>query len=211
VPRLSRRPASPHTAALRWLLLVAACLIVSPAPARADWQFAPFFGYSFNGETTLVTPEALGDLKIRWSIGGTVTLIGRGPFGVEGLVLVVPHFFEAGNVGAVSSSRTYAVMGNVVLAAPQRWNEYGLRPFVSAGLGLMHATQRTTQAAAFPLNQNLLGYNVGGGAVGFLSDHTGLRFDLRYYDSLSRTNETIALGPVRLRYWTGTVGVVLKY
>jgi len=210
VPRLSRGSSSSRSAALRWLLLTAACLIGSPAPARADWQFAPFFGYSFNGETTLVTPEALGDLKVRWSIGGTVTLIGRGPFGVEGTVLVVPHFFEAGNVGAVSSSRTYAVMGNVVLAAPQGWNEYGLRPFVSGGLGLMHATQRTTPSV-FSLSENLLGYNVGGGAIGFISDHTGLRFDLRYYNSLSRTDETVALGPVRLRYWTGTVGVVLKY
>ena len=187
-----------------------AILIVGPARAWADWQFAPFFGYSFKGETTLVTPEALGDLKVRWTVGGTVTLIGRGPLGVEGTVLVVPHFFEAGNVGAVSSSRTYALMGNVVLAAPQGWNEYGLRPFVSGGLGLMHASQRTT-SPVFPINQNLLGYNVGGGAVGFINDHTGLRFDLRYYSSLSRTDEAVALGPVRLRYWTGTVGVVLKY
>ena len=69
------------------------------APARADWQFAPFFGYAFNGETTLVTPEALGDIKVRWNVGGTVTLIGKGPLGVEGIVLLVPHFFEAGNVG----------------------------------------------------------------------------------------------------------------
>jgi len=210
VPRLSRGSLFAPRAAFRWLLLTAACLFLNPAPARADWQFAPFFGYSFNGETTLVTPEARGDLKIRWTVGGTVTLIGRGPLGVEGTVLVVPHFFEAGNVGAVSSSRTYALMGNVVLATPLGWNEYGLRPFVSGGLGLMHATQRTTPAV-FSLSEDLLGYNVGGGAIGFINDHTGLRFDLRYYSSLSRTDEAVALGPVRLRYWTGTVGVVLKY
>ena len=209
MPRLFRRPSCSGALALR-SLIATAILVVSPAPARADWQFAPFFGYSFKGETTLVTPEALGDLKVRWTVGGTVTLIGRGPIGVEGTVLVVPHFFEAGNVGAVSSSRIYALMGNVVLAAPQGWNEYGLRPFVSGGLGLMHASQRTT-SPVFPIDQNLLGYNVGGGAIGFINDHTGLRFDLRYYSSLSRTDEAVALGPVRLRYWTGTVGVVLKY
>jgi len=210
VPRLPRRPSTPRTAACRALLCALALLVGHAAPAQADWQFAPFFGYSFKGETTLFTPEALGDLKVRWTVGGTVTLLGRGPFGVEGTVLLVPRFFEAGNLGAVTSSRTYAVMGNVVLAAPQGWNEYGLRPYVSGGLGLMHATQRTT-ASVFSLNQNLLGYNVGGGATGFISDHTGLRFDLRYYSSLSRTEDTVALGPVRLRYWTGTIGVVLKY
>jgi hypothetical protein len=210
VPRSPRRPSSPRLRALRRLLLLAIAVIGNPLPAHADWQFAPFFGYSFNGETTLFTPEALGELTVRYTVGGTVTLIGRGPLGVEGTVLLVPRFFEAGNVGAVTSSRTYALMGNVVLAAPQGWNEYGLRPYVSGGLGLMHATQRTT-ASVFTLNQNLLGYNVGGGAIGFINDHTGLRFDLRYYSSLSRTEDTVALGPVRLRYWTATVGVVLKY
>jgi hypothetical protein len=196
--------------ALTLLGLAALLWLGSVAPARADWQFSPFFGYAFKGETSLVTPEVLGTLKVRWAIGGTVTALGRGPFGVEGIVLLVPQFFEAGNVGAVSSSRTYAVMGNAVLTAPRNWNEYGLRPFVSGGLGLMHATQNTTIPAAFPLDKNLLGYNVGGGAVGFLTDHTGLRFDLRYYSSLSRS-EGDAFGPGRLRFWTGAVGVVLRY
>ncbi|MEO7276187.1 MAG: hypothetical protein ABIX28_25535 [Vicinamibacterales bacterium] len=210
MPPLPHRQSTLRGPSLRALLCAAVILAGDAAPAHADWQFAPFFGYAFKGETTLFTPETLGDLKVRWTVGGTVTLIGRGPLGVEGTVLLVPRFFEAGNLGAVTSSRTYAVMGNVVLAAPQGWNEYGLRPYVSGGLGLIHATQRTT-ASVFSLNQNLLGYNVGGGATGFISEHTGLRFDLRYYSSLSRTDDTVAIGPVRLRYWTGTVGVVLKY
>ena len=101
-------------------------------------------------------------------------------------------------------------MGNVVLAAPLSWNEYGLRPFVSGGLGLMHATQ-TTIPNILPLNENLLGYNVGGGAVGFITDHTGLSFDLRYYSSLSRTERPSRSDRPGSGYWTGAVGVVLKY
>jgi hypothetical protein len=198
--------------AVRLLTLSCIVSIMSAAPAYADWWFAPFFGYTFKGETTLVSEgAALGDLKVRWSFGGAVTLIGRGQVGVEGIFLLVPHFFEAGNTGTVSSSRTYTLMGNVVLAIPQSWNEYGLRPFVSGGLGLMRATQQTTIPNVFPLNESLLGYNVGGGAVGFITDHTGLRFDLRYYSSLSRNEPSPAFGPAQLRYWTGAVGVVLKY
>jgi hypothetical protein len=196
--------------ALRLLTVTCIVSIWNVAPAQADWWFAPFFGYAFKGETTLVTPEALGEIKVRWSVGGSVTLIGNGPLAVEGIYLLVPHFFEAGNVGAVASSRTYALMGNVVLTAPKKWNEYGLRPFVSGGLGLMRATQQTT-VNVFPLNETMLGYNVGGGAVGFITNHTGLRFDLRYYSSLSRSEDSPALGPAQLRYWTGAVGVVLKY
>jgi Outer membrane protein beta-barrel domain len=187
------------------------CLIaVSAAPARADWQFAPFFGYTFNGSTTLVDLED-GATKVHWSVGGSATLIGPGPVGVEGLFLLVPHFFEAGDVPALATSRTYALMGNVVLAAPRAWNEYGLRPFLSGGVGLMHASQQTTVPQALPLSKTLFAYNVGGGATGLVTDHLGLRFDLRLYSSLSRTEETVGFGPARLRYWTGTVGVVFRY
>ena len=116
----------------------------------------------------------------------TATLIGKGPLAVEGISCWSRISSRRETAARVSSSRVYSLMGNVVLAAPLRWNEYGLRPFVSGGLGLMHATQ-TTIPNILPLNENLLGYNVGGGAVGFITRHTGLRFDLRYYRSLSRT------------------------
>jgi len=45
----------------------------------------------------------------------------------------------------------------------------------------------------------------------FITRHTGVRFDLRYYSSLSRNENSPAFGPAQLRYWTGAVGVVLKY
>ena len=51
--------------------------------------------------------------------------------------------------------------------------------------------------------------NVGGGAVGFLSDHVGVRFDLRYFRNIKGVSQEdledfpVTLGePVRLRYWT---------
>src|SRR5262249_47431962 len=152
----------------RVALLCTAILTLAASPARADWQYAPFFGYTFAGSTTLVDLEQ-GASKVHWSVGATATLIGRGPIGIEGLFSLVPHFFEAGDVSALATSRTYALMGNVVLATPRSWNEYGLRPFVSGGFGLMHAYQRTTVPQALPLNRNLFAYNVGGGAVGFIT------------------------------------------
>jgi hypothetical protein len=196
--------------ALRLVLLSGTLFAFTASPARADWQFAPFFGFTFKGSTTLVDLED-GASKVHWGFGGTATLIGRGPIGVEGLFVLVPHFFESEDVLALATSRMYALMGNVVVAAPQSWNEYGLRPFVSGGVGLLHASQQTTDRRALPLNRTFFAYNIGGGAVGFITEHTGLRFDLRYYSSLSRTEETIGFGPAQLRYWTGAVGVVLKY
>jgi hypothetical protein len=61
-----------------------------------------------------------------------------------------------------------------------------------------------------------MGMNVGGGAVGFLTDRTGVRFDLRYFKNvrgidLEERGEPISVGPVQLRFWTLSFGVVIKH
>jgi hypothetical protein len=62
-----------------------------------------------------------------------------------------------------------------------------------------------------PYRNSLLGYNVGGGAVGFLTDTIGLRFELRYLAQLGPGAEGgAAFGRARLRYWVTTIGVVLR-
>jgi hypothetical protein len=197
---------------LRLVMLCSVLQILVAAPARADWLFAPLLGLTFKGSTTIVDLED-GAGKSHWNFGGAATWLGAGPVGIEGLFVFTPNFFESGDLPAFESSRSYALMGNVVLAAPLGWNEYGLRPFVSGGLGLLHAGLQTeADPRAFPINRNLLAYNFGGGAVGFISDHTGLRFDLRYFTSLERAEgEGLGFGPVRLSYWTTSVGVVLRY
>jgi hypothetical protein len=197
----------------RVLALLGVLLFSVPATARAEWQLTPFLGLTFKGNTTLIDHEQAAD-KVHWTFGGTVALMGAGPVGVEGVVAYTPGFFQQDITPIVDivDSHTLAIMGNVVLTTPRSWNEYGLRPFVSGGIGLLHAT--ATDAFEFtPVNTNLLGYNVGGGAVGFLNDRVGLRFDLRYFSNLKPSDdpELSVTGRVHLSYWTSSVGVVLKY
>ena len=202
----------------RVLGLVGALFFSMPASARAEWQLTPFLGLTFKGDTTLLDYEQASG-KAHWTFGGSVALMGSGPVGVEGLVVYTPGFFQQDNPPAVDGvlppdiieSRTLAIMGNVVLTTPRSWNEYGLRPFVSGGIGLLQAT--ATDALEFtPVNTSLLGYNIGGGAVGFLNDRVGLRFDLRYFSNLKPSDDPeIAIGRVHLSYWTSSVGVVLRY
>jgi hypothetical protein len=195
-----------------------------PARVSAEWQFAPFVGFNFLGDTNLLFLE--GATEQHWNLGGTVRLVGAGPLGVETFILYVPGFFNTpeGNPifadtppeETISESRTFALMGNLVLTTPRSWNQYGLRPFVSGGFGLLNV-HATDEAGLFPTRANLPGYNVGGGAVGFLTDRVGLRFDLRYFRTLppgqEPTAESLTLDGqrVRLHYWTGTLGVVIKY
>ncbi|MGH8637381.1 MAG: hypothetical protein ACREUZ_09640 [Burkholderiales bacterium] len=190
-----------------------------PARSAAEWQFTPFVGYTFKGATTLFDFES-GAEQTHWNFGGAMTLIGASPFGVEAYFVRTPGFFENDSVvcvieTCVTNSRTYVFMGNAVIATPRAWNRYGLRPFLSGGIGLLHASLSRARDP-LPTDLNLLGMNLGGGAVGFLSDRIGLRFDLRYFRKIQGADEDelefpVGIPPIRLRYWTTSFGVVIKY
>jgi hypothetical protein len=209
------------TRAIRVLALCSLLAVVSPARAFAEWQLAPFVGLSFLGDTNIALTELP---KRHWNFGGIARLVGAGPIGVEAVVLYVPGAFKSFDVDplflnptqnseTITQSRAFAMMGNVVLTTPRAWNQYGLRPYASGGFGLLHVFHNDLK---LPLRANLPAYNVGGGAVGFIADRVGLRFDLRYYRTTPPGIEPTELAltaddHVRVRFWTGTVGVVFKY
>jgi hypothetical protein len=204
---------------IRLLTLCALVTACAPGRAHAEWQLAPFVGFSFLGQTNLALTQVS---EGHWNIGGTARLVGAGPLGVEALFLYVPGAFQSSELDPISlpseptitDSLSLALMGNVVLTTPRAWNEYGLRPYVSGGLGLLHAWH---DEETFPARANVPGYNVGGGAVGFLTDRVGLRFDLRFFRTLppgaepNREITTDGVSRLRIRYWTATVGAVFKY
>jgi len=196
----------------KFSVIAVSAMLLAALPARADaeWQLAPFIGWTFNTNTTIVDLGAGRD-ESHWTFGGSGTLLGAGPVGVEALFLYTPGFFGGSEGSVIEGSRSIALMGNVVLTTPRSWNEYGLRPFVSGGLGLLHASTQDVQDI-LGVNQNLLGFNIGGGAVGFVTNRTGLRFDLRYFRHLNPTEgEGESIGDVQLSYWTATIGVVFRF
>jgi hypothetical protein len=208
----------------RVLLFSAILFLTFPDAAAAEWQFAPFIGYTFKATSTFndfdLDEDREATDQTRLNFGGAVRLIGESPFGIEAYYVHTPGFFDPKRrfgiiLPVVLESRTYAVMGNVVLSTPRHWNRYGLRPSLSGGIGLMHASL-DDQLQVSPYTVNLLGMNIGGGAVGFLSEHVGVRFDVRYFRNikgvpLEDLDPVITLGqPVQLRYWTIDFGVVFK-
>jgi hypothetical protein len=171
-------------------------------------------GITFGGNTSVNDPQG-ADGKRYWNFGGAVGLLGAGPLGVEGLFVYVPGFLNgnAGDVPTVFKGRSYAVMGNVVLTVPSR-NRYGLRPFLTGGVGVLQVSYELLNLPFLPTpDETLTGYNLGGGAIGFLSDHTGVRMELRHYGTLIPREAApgIAFGTVRLRYWSASAGVVIRY
>jgi hypothetical protein len=191
-----------------------------PAPAHAEWQITPMLGVTFRGNTTLIDPENATGAPHK-EFGGAVTFLSKGLFGVEGVLSVTPGFFHVERprsrdgeplptgIQLVTGSYTLAAMGNVVVAAPRRYTEYFLRPFASAGLGVLRASE--TNVADLNVEATRLGFNVGGGAIGFLTAHTGVRFDLRYYSNVHRAPPRgTAVGPVHLRYLVASIGLVIR-
>jgi hypothetical protein len=206
----------------RVLLLAGFLSGLVPASAHAEWQFAPFGGFSFGGGTNIFLTEFP---KSHWTFGGTARLIGAGPLGVESLFIYVPGTFRSVDIDplfldsaqpseSITKSHAFAFMGNVVLTTPRAWNQYGLRPYVSGGMGLLQVYHNEPKV---PARANLPAYNVGGGAVGLLSDRVGLRFELRYFSTTPHGREpseeilTNDNERVRVHFWAATMGVVFKY
>jgi hypothetical protein len=203
----------------RHVLCAIVLSMASAAPARADWHVIPFVGVTFGGTTNLALLESAAS-ETKLTFGGAVSVIGSGIFGIEGEFGYLPGFFERDTSlpplqqntppPPVTRGGVWTLMGNLVVAVPERWTGYSLRPFVSGGVGLMHVSARDPAIELFPVNSNLLGMNVGGGAVGFLSDRYGLRLEIRYFRNLSGDETADSFGSTRLSYWRGNVGLVIR-
>src|SRR5262245_20184361 len=108
-------------------------LAFAPAvPASAEWHIVPLVGLTFHGNTN-APPVVQVPIGTHANLGGAVTLLGEGILGVEGIGVFTPTFKGDDPVlnSILQSSRTLAIMGNVVLTTPRRWTEYSLRPYVS--------------------------------------------------------------------------------
>jgi Outer membrane protein beta-barrel domain len=184
-------------------------------PAAAEWQLTPFIGLTLDGSTTFFDPEneetggTFGRKHL--TLGGSGSLFWQGPIGVEGLFVFVPGIFDRENLANIKSSRTLALMGNVVVTIPRAWSEHGLRPFASGGFGLLQVAKEDP-LDLFPVRRNVLGYNVGGGAVGPITERTGVRFEVRLISYVKSGDiRGVSFDRENLRYWTATVGVVFRY
>jgi hypothetical protein len=101
-------------------------------------------------------------------------------------------------------------MGNVVTAVPLSVSGYWLRPYALAGGGLMRATVTDKLDEGF--KRNLFAIDVGGGAIGLITNDSGLRFDIRYFRSVRTAGEGSFSGTrPSLAFWRASVGAIFKF
>jgi len=190
--------------------------VLVPATARAEWHITPYLAVAFGGDTNIIALglDPGGAVKKRHNgFGVSAGLISNGWFGVEGDFAVVPGFFGDRSV-TVASSRLTTLSGNVVVLVPRRIVGDSLRPYATGGFGLVRAGVSFDSDGLERFSRNLIGFNVGGGVTGFLTDRAGVRWDVRYFRGRSGDDDlpvTGGIGTPTLSFWRLSMGVVLRY
>jgi hypothetical protein len=132
-------------------------------------------------------------------------------FGVDVDVSDVPGFMEADDKHLVLHSRVTTLCGNVVLAAPHRLTEYSLRPYFVAGGGLMRA-RRITSLSVSDVSAVYPAFDLGVGAVAFVTPFTGVAWDVRRFQSFNDSAErSSGFDGEHLTFWRATMALVIRY
>jgi hypothetical protein len=182
----------------------AVALVFAPMQARADGFVSPWIGTSFgsgsnidNGRTTFgVTAGAMG----AGIIGGEVD------FGYN------PSFF--GTKNDFGNNTVLDLMGNVIVGVPIGGTHgAGVRPYVTGGLGLLRTQIDGGTLFNVSSSNNMFGWNVGAGVMGYFAQHVGVRGDLRYlrgFEDLNTGITAIDLNNNQLKLWRASIGVVFR-
>ena len=196
---------------VRIIALAVACAAVHPASASADWFITPFLGIKFASSTSLVDLE-LGASNPKMTLGVSATILSDNIVGVEGELGIFPRFFERSSGGnLIARSNVTTLFGSVMFALPRTITRDSLRPYAIAGVGLIHVGIDDT-LGILPVDTNLLGIGIGGGALGRLTNRTSLRFEVRHIRNLVPANENVLdFGTTGrpIKYWRAAVGVSL--
>jgi opacity protein-like surface antigen len=199
-----------QSAHLRLTTLLALALALVPVPASADLFLAPFMGVKFGGSTSIVDLElAAGETTT--TLGATAFLLDDRILGYEVAFGYIPRYFEKGERDLIKpGSYAIDVMANLIVSAPPDFTRGGLRPYVIGGVGLIHA-EALDLLNIFQVRRTVPAANVGVGAIGLVTNNVGVRFDVRYLQSLSTDDGTLANVGRRIRYSRATVGLVLRF
>lgn len=160
----------------RYLLGALLMLTVWAAPARADWLFTPSIGSTFGADT---------NGNEHFTYGASLGWMGAGVFGWEADFSFTPEFFEGADddFDLDGGSNVVTAMMNAIIGVPVG-GQYGggFRPYFTGGIGMLQTEARSTDDL-FAVDNSEFGFNLGAGAIGFVTDHVGFRGDLRYLRS----------------------------
>ena len=173
-------------------LTLTVIVLAAPATARADGIFTPFAGVSFGGDQT----ERVA------TYGASLAGMAGGVFGFE-LDAAQTANAKTDTVFEANSTIT-TVNGNMIVGVPLG----AVRPYVVGGLGWLRAS---VTGAGQSVTSDGLGIAVGGGLMGFFSDHVGARIDLRYIRAVTAGDSLFDYDFQDFNYVRFTGGLALRF
>ena len=190
----------------------AAALVMAPMQARADGFVSPWIGSAFGGGDGVSNGVSTSELKNgQTTFGITAGGMGAGIIGGEVDFGYSPSFF--GDKTLFGSNTVMNLMGNVIIGVPVGGQHgAGIRPYVTGGLGLLRTQIDGGTLGNVSSSDNGLGWNLGGGVMGYFADHIGVRGDLRYMRGFNEQDLGFDTGDNlrALRFWRASVGVVIR-
>lgn len=185
---------------------VLALFMFAPAtPARADVVLTPYVGSLFGGDLSGNTA----------AFGANAAFMGGGIFGAEIGFNYAPEFVKA----TVNNDdiAQMSLMGNLIVGIPiGSSDEPGhVRPYVTGGGGLFRISSAESQFFD-RVTSNDFALNFGGGVMTFFNEHIGVRFDVRYFRTLTDSDSQSGIDDVDfdlgdLNFWKWDVGAAFKF
>jgi hypothetical protein len=184
------------------ILTAVAAAVLAPSAARAEGYVSPWAGVNFGSSVD----------NGRSGFGVDAGAMGAGIIGGEVDFGYSPSFF--GTQNDFGHNTVIDLMGNVIVGVPVGGTHgAGVRPYVTAGLGLIRTQIDGGTIARVSSSNNMFGWNAGAGVMGYFNEHVGLRGDVRYLRGFKDTNTgvtSIDLNGNQLNFWRLSAGVVIR-
>lgn len=182
-------------------ILVTTVLLASMAtPARADGFISPFIGFNFGGDSSNCTSiTSCEEKRLNWGVSlGTV----NGVFGFEEEIGYASQFFGKTPGG---DNAMLTLMSNLMIVIPAG----PIQPYGIIGLGLMRSHAQFN-ASSLSLDNNSLGWDIGGGLNIFLGRSIGVRGDVRRLKTLQDVTLGV-FGNDKVEFWRASAGLVFRF
>ena len=170
--------------------------------ARAQGFVSPFIGYNFGGDSGCPTATNCSDKRL--NAGVAVGAMGS-LLGIEEEFAYAKDFF---GTAPDHSSSVLTLMTNLMIVP-----KIGpVAPYVLAGAGLFKTHVDFAASSLLTTDNNNLGWDVGGGLIVFVSQHVGVRGDLRYFHSFQDLNVAgFTLSNPKLDFGRASAALALKF
>ena len=174
----------------------------STREASAQGFISPLIGYNFGGDSGCPEITDCEDKKL--NIGVAFGKLGP-VLGFETEIAFIDNFF---GLTPILQSNVLTLMGNVMLAP-----KIGpVRPYGVVGLGLIKTNVEFTSASLLDVNNNNVGWNLGGGVMFFFGEHVGIRGEIRHFHAFQNLEILgIPIGDTKLDFGRAAAGVVFTF